>query len=89
MNWRAESSIHSSRRAARRGTRRSSNRESSMSDTKDLGDVASNVTPDTEDLAKVVTAGSEAAGVGFGVAGVEKFKLHKDNPTQLPVEKKI
>ena len=47
-------------------------------------EVATTVTSNADDLAKVVTAGSEAAGVGFEVASVEKFKAHKDNPTQTP-----
>jgi intracellular multiplication protein IcmD len=51
----------------------------------DLGDIASTVTPSTADLAKVVTAGSEAAGVAFELGSVEKFKVHKDNPTQVPL----
>jgi len=59
-----------------------------MSDSPEIGSIASTVTSSTDDLAKVVTAGSEAAGVGFEVASVEKFKLHKDNPTQLPVGRK-
>jgi intracellular multiplication protein IcmD len=61
-----------------------------MPEKPDIGSVATNVTSSsTEDLAKVVTAGSEAAGVGESVASIEKFKLHKDNPTQLPVGRKI
>jgi intracellular multiplication protein IcmD len=60
-----------------------------MPDTPDVGEVASTVTSNTDDLAKVVTAGSEAAGVGFAVASTEKFKAHKDNPTQIPLGKTI
>ena len=58
-----------------------------MPDSPDLGSVASTVTSGDADLAKVVTAGSEAAGVGFSVASTEKFKLHKDKPTQIPLGK--
>ena len=58
-----------------------------MADTPETGEIATTVTSSTADLAKVVTAGSEAAGVGFEVASVEKFKAHKDNPTQVPVGK--
>lgn len=58
-----------------------------MSDTPSAGEMASEVTSNDADLAKVVTAGSEAAGVGYEVASIEKFKVHKDNPTQIPIGK--
>ena len=51
----------------------------------DIGTLASSVTSSSDDLAKVITAGSEAAGVGFEAASILKFKTHKDNPTQIPV----
>jgi intracellular multiplication protein IcmD len=58
-----------------------------MSDTPEIGEIATNVTSNAEDATKVVTGASEAAGVAFEVASVEKFKVHKDNPTQIPVGK--
>ena len=36
-------------------------------------------------VAKLITAGSYIAGMGFGVGSIVKFKAHKDNPTQIPV----
>ncbi|HEX5724193.1 MAG TPA: hypothetical protein VFX98_01935 [Longimicrobiaceae bacterium] len=55
-----------------------------MGKSEDLGSMADSVTSSTEDLSKVITAGSEAAGVAMGVASAEKFRMHKDNPTQVP-----
>jgi intracellular multiplication protein IcmD len=59
-----------------------------MSDTPQTGDIAANVTSNTEDAAKIITGASEAAGAAFEVASVEKFKVHKDNPTQVPIGRK-
>ena len=56
-----------------------------MSDTPSTGEIASRVTTQTEGLTEVITAGSEAAGAAEEVASIEKFKLHKDNPTQVPL----
>ena len=56
-----------------------------MADTPDAGSAASTVTTSNADLAEVITGASDAAGVAFGVASAEKFKVHKDNPTQIPV----
>jgi hypothetical protein len=46
-------------------------------------EVAATVTSEV-DLTNVITAGSEAAGAAEEVASVEKFKVHKDNPHQVP-----
>ena len=56
-----------------------------MSDN-EIGSMASTVTSSTDDLPKVVTGASEAAGVGEAVVEIEKFKVHKDNPTQIPIK---
>jgi intracellular multiplication protein IcmD len=53
-------------------------------DNQTAGEIASTVTSSTPDLAEAVTAGSEAAGAAQAVVSAEKFKVHKDNPTQLP-----
>ena len=50
-----------------------------------LGNIASTVTSSDADLAKVITGTSEAAGVAFEAASIGKFKVHKDNPTQIPL----
>jgi hypothetical protein len=49
------------------------------------GEMGESVATSFDSLAKVITAGSEAAGVGFEAASILKFKTHKDNPTQIPV----
>jgi intracellular multiplication protein IcmD len=60
-----------------------------MSDTPDTtGEIASKVTTSDANLTEVITAGSEAAGVAEEAASIEKFKLHKDNPTQIPIGRK-
>lgn len=60
-----------------------------MSDTTpNVGNLASEVTSSTPDLAEAITGSSEVAGAAFEVASIEKFKVHKDNPTQIPISKK-
>ena len=54
-----------------------------MSDT--VGTMADNITSSFGSLTKLITAGSYAAGAMFSVAQIEKFKMHADNPTQVPV----
>jgi intracellular multiplication protein IcmD len=58
-----------------------------MSDTQSLtlGAIAENITGSFTDLSKLLTSSSYLAGLGFSVASIEKFKLHKDNPAQVPV----
>ncbi len=36
-------------------------------------------------LAKLITAASYIAGLGFSIGAIMKFKQHKDNPTQIPI----
>jgi intracellular multiplication protein IcmD len=50
-----------------------------------IGSVASSVTSSFTNLTKLITGSSYLAGVGFSVASIEKFKMHKDNPTQIPI----
>lgn len=50
-----------------------------------LGDVAENVTESMSNVAKLITAASYVAGVGFAMAGMLKLKAHKDNPQQVPL----
>lgn len=51
----------------------------------DLGQMASQIASSFESLAKLITAGSYVAGLGFSIGAILKFKQHKDNPTQIPV----
>ncbi len=51
----------------------------------DLGTVADNVTATFDNMAKLITAASYIAGLGFAVASILKFKAHKDNPQQITV----
>ena len=50
-----------------------------------LGTMASNITGTFTSLAKLITAGSYIAGLGFSIGAIMKFKQHKDNPTQIPI----
>jgi intracellular multiplication protein IcmD len=59
-----------------------------MSDTPSTGEIASQVTSSDANLTELVTGASEAAGAAEEVASIEKFKLHKDNPTQVPIGRK-
>jgi intracellular multiplication protein IcmD len=51
----------------------------------DLAGVAGKITDTFGALAKLITAVSYIAGMGFGMASILKFKAHKDNPTQIPI----
>lgn len=51
----------------------------------DLGTVADNVTSTFVGVAKLITAASYVAGLGFAVGSILKFKAHKDNPQQITV----
>lgn len=50
-----------------------------------IAGVAATVTGNLANIAKLITAGSYVAGMGFGVAAVAKFKAHKDNPQQVAI----
>lgn len=50
-----------------------------------VGDLATNITGSFLQLGKLMAATSYLAGFGFAIAGVFKFKQHKDNPTQIPM----
>lgn len=52
---------------------------------KSLGDVAGSITQSMTNLAKLITAVSYVAGIGFAMMGLLKLKAHKDNPTQVPL----
>lgn len=58
---------------------------SSAADTMTIGGMASQITTSFGNLAKLITAGSYLAGLGFSVGAIMKFKQHKDNPTQIPI----
>jgi intracellular multiplication protein IcmD len=51
----------------------------------DIGKIAANVMDSFENLAKLITAASYLAGLGFAIGAIMKFKQHKDNPTQIPI----
>ncbi|KTD66080.1 protein IcmD (DotP) [Legionella spiritensis] len=50
-----------------------------------IGSMASTITGSFGQLAKLITAGSYLAGLGFSIGAIMKFKQHKDNPTQIPI----
>ena len=47
--------------------------------------MATQITSQFEGVAKLITAGSYLAGIGFSLGAIMKFKAHKDNPTQIPI----
>jgi intracellular multiplication protein IcmD len=47
--------------------------------------MASSMTGSFNSVAKLITAGSYLAGLGFSIGAIMKFKQHKDNPTQVPI----
>jgi intracellular multiplication protein IcmD len=51
----------------------------------DVGDIAQYITSNFSNVARLITAGSYLAGLGFAIGSVMKFKQHKDNPTQIPI----
>ena len=54
-----------------------------------LGGVAANITDSLTNVTKLITGVSYVAGMGFALAGIVKFKAHKDNPTQVPLSAPI
>ena len=50
-----------------------------------IGGMAHQVTSNLANVAKLITAGAYVAGFGFVVAGIVKFKAHKDNPQQVHI----
>jgi len=54
-------------------------------DTGGLASVATSVLSSLAPVAKMITASSYIAGMGFFIGAILKFKAHKDNPTQIPV----
>lgn len=50
-----------------------------------VGGMASQIIGSFSSLAKLITAGSYIAGLGFSIGAIMKFKQHKDNPTQIPI----
>ncbi len=53
----------------------------------DLGFVANTVTNSMSNVSKLIGSLSYVGGVGFALAGIIKFKAHKDNPQQEPIGK--
>jgi intracellular multiplication protein IcmD len=58
-------------------------------DPQSLGGVAKSITDSMGNVAKLITAASYVAGVGFALMGMLKFKAHKDNPTQVSLSQPI
>jgi intracellular multiplication protein IcmD len=50
-----------------------------------IGSIATTVTANFSNLAKLITACAYVCGLGFFVGAILKFKQHKDNPTQIPI----
>jgi intracellular multiplication protein IcmD len=56
-----------------------------FADGEDLGSIAKNITSNFGSLTELITACSYIAGLGFAIGAIMKFKMHKDNPTQVPI----
>lgn len=54
-----------------------------------IGGMASQITQSFTNLAKLISAGSYLAGLGFSIGAILKFKQHKDNPTQITIGQPI
>lgn len=50
-----------------------------------LGGISQNINKNLKEVAKLISQAAFVAGMGFFLAGLFKFKQHKDNPTQVPV----
>lgn len=50
-----------------------------------LAVVANNVVGSMSGMAKLITAASYVAGLGFAMAAIFKFMAHKNNPTQITI----
>ncbi|MCA0402781.1 MAG: type IV secretion protein IcmD [Proteobacteria bacterium] len=50
-----------------------------------IGSMATSITNSFTSLAKLITASSYLAGLGFAIGAIMKFKQHKDNPTQITI----
>lgn len=50
-----------------------------------IATVATSITSTFGSLARLITAGSYIAGIGFAVSSIFKFKQHKDNPQQTQI----
>lgn len=58
---------------------------SGSSTTGGIGGIASNITGSFEAIGKLMIGVAYLAGIGFAIAGIFKFKQHKDNPQQIPI----
>ena len=52
---------------------------------KGIGGMATNVAGAFKPVGQMLIGMSYLCGIGFAMAGIFKFKQHKDNPTQIPV----
>lgn len=55
------------------------------SSTGGIGGIANNITGSFEAIGKLMIGVAYLAGIGFAIAGIFKFKQHKDNPQQIPI----
>lgn len=54
-----------------------------------LATIADNITKNLGPIATLISAASYIVGIGFALAGMVKFKAHRDNPTQVPLSAPI
>jgi len=60
-----------------------------LATTSTLGTLAANVVGTFSQIVSLITAISYVAGMGFALAGIMKFKSHRDNPQQVPLSAPI
>lgn len=61
----------------------------SASASQSLGSVAANITSSMNNVAKLITAVSYVAGIGFALMGLLKLKAHKDQPAQVALSQPL
>lgn len=54
-------------------------------DGQDIASIADNIKNSYSSLGELLIGTAYLAGIGFAIAGVFKFKQHRDNPTQVPL----
>ena len=54
-----------------------------------IGTLADNVRGTIANVAQLLSAASYVCGIGFALAGMMKFKAHRDNPQQVPLSAPI
>lgn len=54
-------------------------------ETQSIGNMAAKAQESMSYIGKLMIGTAYIAGIGFSIAGIFKFKQHRDNPTQIPI----